>query len=126
MKFFNNKIRVVKKFNCKKMKSFVDFSNQLDIPILSFNGIECYNIEYNNDVQKSTLVTEFNLICDREWLSKLSISCGMLGIAIGAFCGGMFTDKYGRKTGIYIMTILSSIILFIQTYSPNIYAMGQI
>lgn len=89
---------------------------------LEFNSTKCSKIIYDKSVQKSTLVTEFNLICDHEWLSKLSISCGMFGIAIGAFCGGYFTDKYGRKTGIYIMTILSSIVLFMQAHSPNIYA----
>jgi MFS family permease len=82
---------------------------------------ECTNIVYDPSVQKSTLVTQFDLICDREWLSKLSISCGMLGIGLGAFVGGFFTDSYGRKRGIYIMTILSSILMFSLSYSPNIW-----
>jgi len=53
---------------------------------------------------KSSLVTEFNLVCDREYHKVLNETLYFLGIAIG-MCLGVVADVIGRKKSIIIFSI---------------------
>ncbi|XP_068794128.1 solute carrier family 22 member 16 isoform X2 [Struthio camelus] len=56
---------------------------------------------YDHTKWKSTIVTEWDLVCDREWLAKLIQPTFMLGVLIGAVIFGDIADRMGRRRVIW-------------------------
>ncbi|XP_066924453.1 solute carrier family 22 member 3-like [Clytia hemisphaerica] len=57
----------------------------------------------------SSIVTEFNLVCDRSILKNVAISMIYLGMLIGAIIFGFVSDKFGRCISLLIGMLLMSI-----------------
>lgn len=55
---------------------------------------------------ESTVVTDYNLVCDDQYKVTLASTVYMLGLCIGAFAGGPPADKYGRKPVLFIFIFL--------------------
>ncbi|XP_075059022.1 solute carrier family 22 member 16 [Mixophyes fleayi] len=60
---------------------------------------------YDHTHLDSSIVTDWDLVCDREWLAKLVQPTFMLGVLIGAVFFGDIADRVGRRP---IMWITSS------------------
>ncbi|XP_067670620.1 solute carrier family 22 member 15-like [Haliotis asinina] len=69
----------------------------------SSDNLTC-QIVFSKD--KSTIVSEWGLICDQKMLSPLVTSIQMGGVVVGAFLGGQFADVIGRKWTYYICLAL--------------------
>ena len=68
---------------------------------------------------RSSIVSEWELVCDRSSSAKMTMSAFMTGVMIGAFVLGKFADNYGRKT---CMTVTALGIIVFNTVSavvPN-------
>ena len=65
----------------------------------------CQGIKFR--LVPSTLISEWNLICDRSWYTNVLISTQMIGLVNGAFFGGYLSKKLGRKLIIYSSVALS-------------------
>ncbi|XP_018409001.1 PREDICTED: solute carrier family 22 member 13-like [Nanorana parkeri] len=61
---------------------------------------------YDTSQQKSTLVTEFNLVCHRKELTDISQSVYMAGLLIGSIMFGPLGDWIGRRPVILISMLL--------------------
>nr|XP_006626391.1 PREDICTED: solute carrier family 22 member 16 [Lepisosteus oculatus] len=61
--------------------------------VYSCSGSYIYD---QSEVQQS-IVTEWDLVCEKEWLAKLSQPTFMLGVLIGALIFGDIADRVGRR-----------------------------
>uniref|UniRef100_A0A4W4EGR8 Zmp:0000001102 n=1 Tax=Electrophorus electricus TaxID=8005 RepID=A0A4W4EGR8_ELEEL len=83
-------------------------SNTSALPV-----IQCQNgWEYDHSTFRSTLVTQFDLVCQTKGLTKVSASIFFAGIMFGAAFYGILCDKYGRKT-MLLVSIVSALVFSI-------------
>lgn len=56
----------------------------------------CESFIYDHSEVLSNIVTDWDLVCEREWLAKLCQPTFMLGVLIGALVFGDIADRVGR------------------------------
>lgn len=56
----------------------------------------CNSFIYDHSEIQSSIVTDWDLVCEREWLAKLCQPTFMLGVLIGALVFGDIADRVGR------------------------------
>lgn len=56
----------------------------------------CDGYIYDHSEIQSSIVTDWDLVCDKEWLAKLCQPTFMLGVLIGALVFGDIADRVGR------------------------------
>nr|XP_026494449.1 organic cation transporter 1-like [Vanessa tameamea] len=61
---------------------------------------------FSTEHYKSTLVTEFSLVCDKDWLPRTSNTLFWVGSIFGNLFFGWFSDRYGRRPTILLMILL--------------------
>ncbi|CAH1781865.1 unnamed protein product [Owenia fusiformis] len=67
---------------------------------------KCNGYVYDTSRFTSTLVSQYDLVCDRKWLYTLAASAFMAGLFCGAFCSGALADRFGRQRTCFIMFAL--------------------
>ena len=83
---------------------------------------QCVDI-YFDTRHRSSIVSEWSLVCDQSSSVKMTMSAFMFGVMIGAFFLGKFADNYGRKTcmmvttlGVIVFNTLSAVITSYKLY----------
>ncbi|XP_072185607.1 solute carrier family 22 member 13-like [Excalfactoria chinensis] len=59
--------------------------------------------------QQPSLLTEFDLVCDRKNLNDISQSIYMLGMFLGAMIFGLLSDRFGRRPALLISILLEGL-----------------
>ncbi|KAM5300751.1 organic cation/carnitine transporter 2 isoform 2-T2 [Glossophaga mutica] len=91
--------------------------------------------EFSQDIYLSTIVTEWNLVCEDDWKAPLTISLFFVGVLVGSFISGQLSDRFGRKNVLFVTMGMQTGFSFLQVFSKNfemfcvlffIVGMGQI
>lgn len=59
--------------------------------------VECKSWEFDMSLIGNTIVMEWNMVCDRLYLSSVVESCFLAGAGLGSVTSGWISDQYGRK-----------------------------
>ncbi|XP_050407360.1 solute carrier family 22 member 16 isoform X2 [Patella vulgata] len=67
-----------------------------------------------------TVATEWDLVCERKWITPIITSIQMAGVLVGAIIAGQSADTFGRKKTFYFTLLLHSIftiaIIFVSSW----------
>ncbi|CAH1800934.1 unnamed protein product [Owenia fusiformis] len=83
--------------------SDINFTNPQTVELWIRNNktaveIACNNgWEFDRSVRKSTVVSQFGLVCQNDWMYTLPATLQMVGFLFGAFLSGLISDRFGRK-----------------------------
>ena len=75
--------------------------------IWSNNNSNSYTCYVKDENYGETIISDWNLVCDRKFLAGLTQTLYMLGSFTGLF-GGYFGDRYGRKKASFVLLCLLS------------------
>ncbi|KAK5650959.1 hypothetical protein RI129_001988 [Pyrocoelia pectoralis] len=96
--------------NTFKSRSTLEYGNcKMWYPV---NGsvIPCaWGYAYNKSVIHSSIITEWNLVCDKSYLIELSQIVLMFGVLIGSIWIGLTADKLGRAKVLKFAIVFQSI-----------------
>ncbi|CAH0586909.1 unnamed protein product [Chrysodeixis includens] len=81
----------------------------------------CTSYEYDHHVFQETIVSQWNLVCDRQWLKNLTQTIFMLGILVGNMMFGHLSDRFGRRNPFLAAVFLQLISGVTTAYSVNWY-----
>ncbi|XP_077426428.1 solute carrier family 22 member 7-like [Vanacampus margaritifer] len=74
---------------------------------------------YDNYTMKSTLSTEWDLVCERKRVNKSTATIFFLGVMFGAAVLGSLSDRFGRKPMLLVSYLITSIFGFGSALSSN-------
>jgi len=78
----------------------------------------CMNYEFDHDFWVSTMITEWDLVCEKSWLKTLAKLLLFTGFALGSFCSGLVSDRYGRKIAIWVCSVTMMVFGVITSFAP--------
>ncbi|CAK5083962.1 unnamed protein product [Meloidogyne enterolobii] len=79
--------------------------------------VKCQEWYYDQDVLRSTIVTEWNLVCDDNFKRAHAHLFYSFGFLFGCLLGGFASDRFGRKPTVIGFGILSSLFGLLLPYS---------
>ncbi|RZF46368.1 hypothetical protein LSTR_LSTR011152 [Laodelphax striatellus] len=85
------------------------------------NGDSCTAWSFDKSTFTETIVTQWNLVCDREYLTAFTQTCVMAGILVGNIVFGVLADRYGRKSPLMWALLLQTVLSLASTFVPWLY-----
>ncbi|XP_076676170.1 organic cation transporter protein-like isoform X2 [Andrena cerasifolii] len=107
-------------FSCATPRSATNESTLMKCYVDAGNGTmeKCTSFKYDKRVFKETIITEWDLVCDREQLANFVQSCTMFGVLIGNLVFSIMADRIGRKKPLMIAIALQSLTGFMSAFVP--------
>ena len=63
---------------------------------------QCEEWIYDTTKFENTIIEQFNLVCDKWFYPNMAQSVFFSGVFVGVFCSGMISDRFGRKTAMFL------------------------
>ncbi|RWS24126.1 organic cation transporter protein-like protein [Leptotrombidium deliense] len=108
------------KFWCVRPEGYENITLSTECKSYTNINESCSNWEYDTSIFESTIIAEWNLVCDRSWLASAAASSYQFGYAVSALLFGYLSDKYGRLPIMKIAIILEIVSGFCQALSLSI------
>lgn len=88
------------------LKGILSASKQAFDESEDFNSFDCdaYDFDGNDNV-----ISEWNLVCDREYLVSVVEMCFLVGAAAGSIFSGWVSDRYGRRHTLMVLLLMQAI-----------------
>ena len=80
---------------------------------------ECGRSLFNDSVMKSSVATEFSLVCEKQWQLPLSQSVFFAGVLVGAPVWGHMADILGRRVTFLLSLLETSVFGILAAFSVN-------
>ncbi|MEQ2233222.1 hypothetical protein ILYODFUR_019758 [Ilyodon furcidens] len=74
---------------------------------------------YSKDIYQSTIVTEWNLVCDNQWKVPFASSTLFVGYLFGSLISGQLSDRFGRKKVVFMSLGAQSLSVLLQSFSQS-------
>uniref|UniRef100_A0A668AMQ1 Solute carrier family 22 member 5 n=1 Tax=Myripristis murdjan TaxID=586833 RepID=A0A668AMQ1_9TELE len=74
---------------------------------------------YSKDIYQSTIVTEWDLVCDNEWKVPFASSTLFVGYLVGSLISGQLSDRFGRKKVVFACLGIQCVSVFLQSFSRS-------
>lgn len=65
----------------------------------------CSEYAFDHSFWETTIITEFDLVCEKKALPYLAKSIIFSGLALGSFVSGLVSDRFGRKKAIWFSSV---------------------
>ncbi|XP_045499261.1 organic cation transporter-like protein [Colias croceus] len=79
----------------------------------------CDNPQYDTSIFTNTIIMEWDLICDRKWLTSFTQTLFQLGTLVGSVVFGMASDRFGRKLPLLAAVVLQVTMGILAAYIPG-------
>lgn len=79
----------------------------------------CDKFVYDKSVYASSTVTDWNMVCSRNWLRATSDSIFMVGVMLGSIIFGDLSDRYGRFPIFFASLVIQVIFGILVSVSPE-------
>ncbi|KAM4603357.1 solute carrier family 22 member 7-like [Polymixia lowei] len=88
-------------------------ANITDLPV-----VQCQNgWVYDNTTFKSTLATQWDLVCDKKKINRTTATIFFMGVMLGAAIFGSLSDRYGRKRMLLVSYLATIFFGFASAFS---------
>ncbi|XP_060693290.1 organic cation/carnitine transporter 2-like isoform X1 [Hemiscyllium ocellatum] len=74
---------------------------------------------YSKEQYISTIVSEWNLVCNDDWKAPFAMSVFFFGVLTGSFISGQLSDRFGRKLVMFGTMAVQTVFSMLQAFSPN-------
>ncbi|XP_055007902.1 solute carrier family 22 member 4-like [Boleophthalmus pectinirostris] len=75
--------------------------------------------EFSKDIYTTTIVSEWELVCNNAWKVPFSSSLYFVGVLTGSFVCGNLADRFGRKPVLFFTMAIQCVTTLIQAASVN-------
>jgi OCT family organic cation transporter-like MFS transporter 4/5 len=81
--------------------------------------VRCERWNYDRSVFPSTIVSQWDLVCDRAWLVDLVSTVYMVGRLIACIIYGPISDRFGRKLTVIVFHAVKMVGAVLTIYAPT-------
>jgi len=94
---------------CPEKNAYADLVECFDAKNLSSSEqVPCKNgfeSVFDRSMFTSTVITEWQLVCDNQWIDPILTLCVMAGLLFGVFTFGPIIDRIGRRKTIMVACV---------------------
>lgn len=83
------------------------------------NFVPCEAWDFDHSVHQSTILEEWDLVCDNDYLKPFPQSVSMTGLIVGNVVFSHFSDHYGRRPAVFAGMLICAISGVMATATNN-------
>nr|KAG5690112.1 hypothetical protein BaRGS_010703 [Batillaria attramentaria] len=94
-----------------------DTQNETGFRQCAVNGTQCVNFRFS--AAMTTIVTQWQLVCDKRWITSAITSVQMSGLLLGAAGCGQMADWWGRRNTVFLTLLVQAVFSLVGGFAPS-------